>query len=611
MSEGFQPARSIAAVLKDIRDQQLVLPAIQREFVWGDDKICKLFDSLMRGYPIGGFLFWKISDETLKAHAFYGFIRDYDQRPPNNVCPRLGEIAPSDSRFAILDGQQRLTSLNIGLRGSHTVKLPNKWWDNPDAFPKRHLYLDLGATGPDPEESGSEEETGETEEFLFRFRTPAQVEAEIGSGQHHWMRVSDILELTTMPLILKYAATAGIGNDERKMNALGSLYEVVHVHGTISPFNEPDQSIDRVMNIFIRVNAQGEPLSFADLLLSQATAAWASAETGEPVDAREEIRSFNEHLNRADHRFDFKRDQIMKACLVLTDAGSTRFAIQNYGKTRMLAIRDAWPDIKRCLDLAVSLLDQFGLTAVNLNARSVVHPLAYYIKNRNLDASYLSVKTHEPDREQVRQWVLRSLLRQGIWGSGLDTLLTRIRGAIKDYGSNGFPRAEIEQAMADVGKSLAFDEETVQGLLKLRYGDRNCYALLSLIYPSGDTSRRHVDHIYPQAAFTRAKLEKLGCSLDDIPSLIGLAQEIPNLQLLTPAENESKGDRMPRAWLVAGYADETHRGAVQAFHHFGPIKIPDGVFTGRVHILGCHSVRAATPPRARCHACTPTPEPPR
>ena len=261
----------------------------------------------------------------------------------------------------------------------------------------------------------------------------------------------------------------------------------------------------------------------------------------------------------------------MKACLVLTDAGSTRFAIQNYGKTRMLAIRDAWPDIKRCLDLAVSLLDQFGLTAVNLNARSVVHPLAYYIKRRNLDASYLAVKTHEADREQVRQWVLRSLLRQGIWGSGLDTLLTRIRGAIKDYGANGFPHAEIEQAMADVGKSLAFDEEAVQGLLKLRYSDRNSYALLSLIYPSGDTSRRHVDHIYPQAAFTRAKLEKLGCPLDDIPSLIGLAQEIPNLQLLTPAENESKGDQMPRAWLDAGYADETHRAAVQAFHHFGPI----------------------------------------
>ncbi len=571
MHEGFQPARPIASVLKDIKQQQLVLPAIQREFVWSEAKICSLFDSLMRDYPIGGFLFWRVSDQVIKTHAFYGFIRDYDQRPPNNVCPRLAEIAPSDSRFAILDGQQRLTSLNIGLRGSHTVKLPNKWWDNPDAFPKRRLYLDLGATGPDPEESGSEDETGETEQFLFRFRTQAQAEADNESGQHRWMRVSDVLGLTATPEILKYAAKIGIGNEESAMNTLGRLYEVVHVHGTISPFIEPDQSIDRVMNIFIRVNAQGEPLSFADLLLSQATAAWASDETGELVDAREEIRSFNEHLNRPDHRFDFKRDQIMKACLMLTDAGSVRFQIENYGREQMLRIRDAWPEIKRYLDLAASLLDQFGLTAVNLNARSVIHPIAYYFKHRDLDASYLNAKGHEADREQVRQWVLRSLLRQGIWGSGLDTLLTRLRTAIKDYGADGFPVTEIERTMGEVGKSLAFDEDAVQGLLKLRYGDKNCFPLLSLIYPSLDTSRRHVDHVYPQAAFTKAKLEKLGFAPEDVTRLAVAAQEIPNFQLLTPAENESKGGQSPATWLSSAFPEANDQAAIRALHHLGEV----------------------------------------
>jgi Protein of unknown function DUF262 len=470
MHEGFQPARAIADVLKDIEHQQLVLPAIQREFVWSDAKICSLFDSLMRGYPIGGFLFWRVSDETIRSRAFYGFIRDYDHRPPRNVCPRLGEIAPSDNRFAILDGQQRLTSLNIGLRGSHTVKLPNKRWDNPDAFPKRHLYLDLRPNGTDPNEYGSEEETGDTQEYIFRFRTPAQAEAESEAG-HRWMRVSDLLDLTETSKILTYAAGKGIGNDSGAMNTLGRLYEIVHVHGTVSPFIEPVQSIDRVMNIFIRVNAQGEPLSFADLLLSQATAAWTTDEGGEPVDAREEIRSFNEHLNRPDRRFDFKRDQIMKSCLVLTDAGSVRFQIENYGREQMLRIREAWPEIKRCLDLAASLLDQFGLTAVNLNARSVIHPLAYYFKHRGLDASYLTAKATEDDRERIRHWVLRSLLRQGIWGSGLDTLLTRLRSAIKEHGSDGFPVAEIERTMGEVGKSLAFDEDALQGLLTIRYGD--------------------------------------------------------------------------------------------------------------------------------------------
>jgi hypothetical protein len=345
----------------------------------------------------------------------------------------------------------------------------------------------------------------------------------------------------------------------------------VHMQGTISPFVEPDQSIDRVMNIFIRVNHQGEPLSFADLLLSQATAAWTSGADGESVDAREEIRSFNEHLNRPDHKFDFKRDQIMKACLMLTDAGSVRFQIENYGHEQMLRIRDAWPDIKRCLDLAASLLEQFGLTASNLNARSVIHPIAYYFKHRGLDASYLTAKGHEDDREKVRQWVLRSLLRQGIWGSALDTLLTRLRTAIKEHGAAGFPLAEIERAMGELGKSLAFDDDAVRGLLQLPYGDRNTFALLSLIYPGSDTSRRHVDHIFPQTIFTKTKLAKLGIGTEHLSSLQRMAQQIPNLQLLTPAENESKGGQPPAAWLAAAFPNDVERNAVQAFHHLGPV----------------------------------------
>jgi hypothetical protein len=578
MVDGFQPARRIVDVLKDIEHQQLVLPAIQREFVWREAKICALFDSLMRGYPVGGFLFWRVSDETVRSHAFYGFIKNYDQRPPKNFCPRLGEITPSDNRFAILDGQQRLTSLNIGLRGSHTVKLPNKWWDNPDAFPKRHLFLDLQATGPIADESGAEEESGDTERYVFRFKTIGQAQSENENRGNNrkpvrrWMRVSDILPLTGMSQVLKYAASTGIGGDEGAMLALGRLYEIVHVDGTISPFIEPDQSIDRVMNIFIRVNAQGEPLSFADLLLSQATAAWASDVGGDPVDAREEIRSFNEHLNRPDRRFDFKRDQIMKACLVLTDAGSVRFQIENYGTNQMLRIRDSWPEIKRCLDLAVSLLDQFGLTAVNLSARSVIHPIAYYIKRRGLDASYLTAKGHQADRELMQRWVLCSLLRQGIWGSGLDTLLTRIRTAIKEHGATGFPVAEIERTMAEAQKSLAFDEDAVQGLLKVTYGDRICYPLLSLVYPSGDSTRRHLDHIFPQAAFTKAKLAKLGFTPERTASILSEAQQVPNLQLLTPAENESKGGRLPRAWLIDAFPSDTDRAAVQAFHHLGDVR---------------------------------------
>lgn len=567
---GFQPAKSIHSVLKEIDDQQLVLPAIQREFVWGEQKICELFDSLMLGYPIGGFLFWKITDETLKSHTFYGFIKEYDQRPPNNFCPQIGAIAPSDNRYAVLDGQQRLTSLNIGLRGSHAVKLPNKRWDNSAAFPKRWLYLDLRPKAIDPDESGSDEESGETESYVFRFKTPVQVDNENKAG-HWWMRVSDVMPLTSVSEVVRYISSSGIGSDRRASDILARLQEVVHTDGTISHFIEQDQDIDRVMNIFIRVNKQGEPLSFADLLLSQATAAWSSGMPGEVVDARQEIRSFTEHLNRPDRRFNFQRDQIMKSCLVLTDRTKLRFKIDSFNRERMIQIRTGWPDIKTSLDLAVGLLDQFGLTASNLTARSVIHPIAYYIHRRGLDDSYLTSKGFEEDRELVRLWVIRSLLRQGIWGSGLDSLLTRLTKVIEDYGAAGFPYEQVLQSMAEIGKSLAFDEDSIQTLLSTKYADKECFGLLSLIYPSDAMERRHIDHIYPQTAFTKTKLSSLGILENQASRMMSAMNELPNLELLTPPENQSKSGKFPSSWLVTEYPDTGPRDAIRALHHLGDI----------------------------------------
>jgi hypothetical protein len=130
------------------------------------------------------------------------------------------------------------------LRGSHTVKLPNKWWENPDAFPRRFLYVDLRKSGTDPTDSGSEDERGETEGFVFLFRTPEQATAE-NDGGRKWMRVSDALAMRQTKDVLAYAQQAGVGNDADATTILSRLHEIVHVHGTISPFIGPDQSIDR------------------------------------------------------------------------------------------------------------------------------------------------------------------------------------------------------------------------------------------------------------------------------------------------------------------------------------------------------------------------------
>src|SRR5215216_1149277 len=129
----FQAPITIGKALDRIYRHDYVLPAIQREFVWQTDQTTRLFDSLMQGYPIGSFLFWKVDRSHCHEYVFYEFMRDYHQRTACHLN-RLNLGAGQDIT-AILDGQQRLTALNIGLRGSHAEKLPRMWYDNPSAYP--------------------------------------------------------------------------------------------------------------------------------------------------------------------------------------------------------------------------------------------------------------------------------------------------------------------------------------------------------------------------------------------------------------------------------------------------------------------------------------------
>ena len=118
----FQTPITIRQALDSVSRKEYALPAIQREFVWWPYQIERLFDSLMQGYPIGSFLFWKVREEGIRQYKFYDFVLDYHERDRPH-CPPYGQSSRTELT-AVLDGQQRLTALNIGLRGSYAYKLP-------------------------------------------------------------------------------------------------------------------------------------------------------------------------------------------------------------------------------------------------------------------------------------------------------------------------------------------------------------------------------------------------------------------------------------------------------------------------------------------------------
>ncbi|RVY24994.1 DUF262 domain-containing protein [Helicobacter pylori] len=120
--------------IKEVVDELNVryfLPDIQREYVWlknaDEKKIEQLFDSILRGYPIGSFLFWKLQrkdiatsneqDNNKLNFQLYQFIGNYDARKPHNEKIHVEQIRRDDLSI-VLDGQQRLISLYIGLKGN-------------------------------------------------------------------------------------------------------------------------------------------------------------------------------------------------------------------------------------------------------------------------------------------------------------------------------------------------------------------------------------------------------------------------------------------------------------------------------------------------------------
>ncbi len=534
----FETPITIEKALDRIGQRHYVLPAIQREFVWNPAQICRLFDSLMRGYPIGSFLFWKVTGETFKKFVFYEVIRDYHEKTAPH-CKKFEPYTPSDVT-AILDGQQRLTALNIGLHGSHAEKLPKKWATSLDAYPTKRLYLDLCRVDDDSDELSLM--------YQFKFLTEEQAQKPEPGG--HWFPVNRIFSFESGPDIFEYIQGNNLAHHKKAYRTLDRLNEVVKRWQSINFFEEEDQDLDKVLNIFIRVNSGGTQLSYSDLLLSIATAQWPQR------DAREEVYGLVDELNGTGQAFSFSKDLVLKSGLILGEINDIRFGVANFNQANMAILDQAWDKIAFALRLATRLLDRFGFSGRTLGADSVLIPVAYYLCSRGADGSYLTGAAYENDRKAMQGWVIRSLLKQGIWGSGLDTLLSALRQKMRDTGTSSFRVDTLEAEMARLGKSLRFETEELEDLVTIPFSDRRVFAVLTLLYPGVDVANVfHVDHIFPQARFSKSRLLAAGVPEHKVAEFRDKYDRLQNLQLLEGGKNMEKQATLPLAWARSWYPD--------------------------------------------------------
>ena len=215
----------------------------------------------------------------------------------------------------------------------------------------------------------------------------------------------------------------------------------------------------------------------------------------------------------------------------------------------MRLLEDRWDRITSAVSTAVALVASFGFSDGSLRAHNAVLPIAHYLYRRDVPAGYLSQAAYKQDHDAIRSWLTRSLLKRGIWGSGLDSLLTALRTLIDTDGGEAFPAERLEDAMRARGKNLTFDEDELEDIVESK--DR-AFALLSVLYPFVDTQNNkfHIDHVFPKSRFASRRLRRAGVPDDDVEEYQDRVDRLPNLQLLAGDLNQSKSDVHPGEWIA-------------------------------------------------------------
>jgi hypothetical protein len=534
--------KTISEVTSEYLNRTTFLPAIQREFVWEPYGIEKLFDSIMGDYPIGTFLFWKIKEENKNEWTAYEFIRDYDEETPHNKEASVTGI--NQDIFLVLDGQQRLTSLFIGLKG--TFRYFYYRWN------KCKLYLNILKA---PLQSDNPEEL--TYQFSFRENdTPNPRD----TNPQFWYLVGDILNFddaedakTDIKVKLKDFT------DEQKSTAnshIGRLHSRIHTSRLLNYYEEKSQDYDKVVEAFIRANTGGKKLEYSDILLSTATAKWVN------LNAREEIQSFTDKIQEIGSGYSFGKDFVLKGCLYLTDNLPIQYKVKNFTKTNLEKIENNWENITANIEMTIQLISKFGFNDKSLVAKMALLPVSFYLdklKPKNFINS--TNKNDVINQNIIQKWLILTLLK-GAFGGSSDTTLKNLQETINAQTDFSFFPHEALNKKLNI--EAAFNDTEIENLLATNYSTKYSYLILSLLYPDRDWKGKkfHEDHIFPKSEFTTAKLKQRGFDAKKIEEYQKHYNSISNLQLLTDSENLEKNAEEFATWFASRDANFKDRNTI-------------------------------------------------
>lgn len=484
------------------------LPNIQRPFVWKEEQIERLYDSILREYPIGTLLVWKTKSKIKRRK----FIDNYS---PTISLSDFYVPQDESQKMLVLDGQQRMQSLFIGLLGSYS---------------KRELYLNI---------LSGELFTPDDIKYEFKFIDSS------GAAFPFVKFKSIIMTDAKTREIIKSLKSKNPEINESNIDKVQDNVELARevfctqeniMYQVVDSIDRPDTySDDDIVEIFIRANSGGTQLGKSDLLFSLLTASWDDAE-----DNMDELIA---DLNLTGYKFD--RDFVLKVSLVLLNKGA-KYEISKFRDPAIKqGIEDNWDEIANSIRFVKDFI--YGKT---------------YLKTDKTLPSYLSLipmiyfKYHFGDKwtnETEYAEYLNKVNLTGVFGGVSDNFTDSL---IKNVSENkDFRIKELYGVIKSKGKSMEIRDSS---LLGIHYSSKELHLLLNLWYgfnyqPSLKENKPQVDHIFPQSVLKKIKIENPETGKRNIMKYKAWDRnQIANLMLLTASENGSGGktDTMPIDWFA-------------------------------------------------------------
>jgi len=497
---------TIYEAMQNIQNGKYVMPAFQRQYVWSMEQIEKLWDSILLDYPIATFLFWHVDDDNVTWDTYFCTFLEkvtFDSRKQSDSPNyELSSINVKTTDTAVLDGQQRLTSLFLSLYGEANIRQKYaRKGSGPNILTKLLIELNKNKLDVDEEEYNSKKYDIKFSEKVGRL-SPTQFEIKnilLPKFQEEESREKAIED-----------AIANVPPDSKDYarGILTKLYNKIFVEKLIRYTEIHDMRQDDALEMFVRFNSGGKPLRKSEITMSILEAYWPRAKT-----------EFGKIL--VDSFTGFGTDFIIRSALMLYGD----VVKSNISKATAEELKNNWQDFKKALKDLDDVLKSIKVdTSRFASSWNVLLPILYFI--------YFN-PDYKNNVDGIRAYLLRAILFT-YFQSGTTSKLQQMKNYINDYGG------EITIEMLDQIADLKVTDGKIEDIVNSEKGSR--VAGDALYFLGLDWINRafkyEQDHLHPYDRFDSNK--PISVSMEDWRRWRGNRNRLPNLQLLEGRSNGSK-----------------------------------------------------------------------